>query len=224
MNINEAELHRLATIFLGENKKLNLSAFRTEELCWSGNVLDSISLLHAFDVLPELKELRRMLDIGTGGGFPLLPLAISLPDVSCMGLDSIAKKQDAVQRIVDAMEINNVQLICDRCEVTGHQPSYRGTFDLVTARAVAPLPILLEYAVPFLRIGGLCAFWKSDKVAAELSSTVRAQKVLHAPFVRTYEYDLGEKWGRRTIIFFRKIRETPEEYPRETGQPKSRPL
>lgn len=224
MHIDEPLLRRLTDVFLEENTKLNLSAFRTPEHCWQGNVLDSLALLQAFEVLPELKDTKRMADMGTGGGFPLLPLALCLPEVQCVGIDSTQKKISAIQRIIDTMAIKNVTLHAGRLEEIGHDDSLRGTMDLVTARALAELPILLEYGIPLLKIGGLCAFWKSSKVADELASTAYAQRVLFAPFVRTFEYDLGSAFGKRTIVFFRKTKETPSLYPRKVGEPKMKPL
>lgn len=224
MQVDEPKLRTLVQAFLVENKKLNLSAFRTEELCWAGNILDSVALLQAFDAYPELAKVRKLVDLGTGGGFPLLPLALCLPEVTCVGIDATQKKIDAVQRIVDALGITNVSLLSDRVESIAHTGKERGSFDLVTARAVAPLAVLLEYAVPFLRVGGLCAFWKSTKVADELAATAAAQKVLTTSFAGTFTYALPDKWGERTIVFFRKNGDTPAEYPRKTGIPKQKPL
>lgn len=122
------------------------------------------------------------------------------------------------------MDIKNITLHASRLEDIGHDESLRGTMDLVTARALAELPILLEYGIPLLKVGGLCAFWKSSKVADELASTAYAQKVLSAPFVRTFDYDLGDAFGKRCIVFFRKIAETRSLYPRKVGEPKLKPL
>jgi 16S rRNA (guanine527-N7)-methyltransferase len=224
MHIDEARLRELVTIFLAENKKLNLSAFRTEELCWVGNVLDSVAFLQAFEKYPDLKDLKTIADIGTGGGFPLLPLALCLPEVTCTGIDSTQKKIDAVGRIVEAMSMKNVRLIADRMEVVAHQKEYRETFDLVTARALAPLNVLLEYAIPLLKVGGWCAFWKSTKVADELAGTASAQKILKTSFVGSFEYTLPGNWGDRTIVFFKKNAATSADYPRKTGIPTQKPL
>lgn len=224
MHIDEARLRELMTIFLAENMKLNLSAFRTEELCWVGNILDSVAFLQAYEKYSHLKEVKSLADIGTGGGFPLLPLALCLPDVSCTGIDSTQKKIDAVGRIVDAMGMKNVRLLADRMEVIAHQKEYRETFDLVTARALAPLNVLLEYAAPLLKVGGWCAFWKSTKVADELAGTASAQKILRTSFVGSFEYTLPGNWGDRTIVFFKKAAATSADYPRKTGIPTQKPL
>lgn len=224
MTIDEPKLRQLTDVFLAENKKLNLSAFRSPEHCWVGNVLDSIAILQAFDEQKELRGVTSLLDIGTGGGFPLLPLALCLPHVACTGLDATQKKIDAVRRITETMALPNVTLRCGRIESFAHNRDLREHFDLVTARAVAPLAVLLEYAVPFLKTGGLCAFWKSTKIADELAGSASAQKQLSAPFMRTFQYTLPDEWGDRTIVFFKKIAETSKDYPRRTGVPKQKPL
>ncbi len=224
MIIDEPKLHELVRVFLEENKKLNLSAFRTEEHCFTGNVLDSLSFLKALETIEGLKTPETLLDIGTGGGFPLLPLAIALPKTHCSGIDSTKKKIDAVSRIVAALGLSNVGLFVDRLEDKARDKNFREKFDCVTARAVAPLSVLLEYAVPFLNVGGFCAFWKSSKVAEELADSLRAQKALSVTFVGTYEYELGSDFGKRLIVFFRKTKATSSEYPRKVGIPKAKPL
>jgi len=168
--------------------------------------------------------MQSLLDIGTGGGFPLLPLALSLPHVRCVGLDATAKKLDAVQRIVDMLGMTNVELLTGRTESLAHRGDLRASFDVVTARAVAPLAVLLEYGAPFLRVGGLLACWKSVTFADELASSAVAQKELRCPYVGTFTYTLPETWGDRAILFFRKNGETPADYPRRTGVPKQKPL
>lgn len=224
VTVSETRLRQLMDVFLEENGKLNLSALRTPELCWTGNILDSIAFLQSFDAYPDLKKAKKLLDIGTGGGFPLMPLALCLPETHCIGIDATQKKIDAVQRIITAVDIPNASLICGRTESVGHSAEYRGQFDVVTARAVAPLSVLLEYAVPFLKVGGLCAFWKSTKIASELAETADAQKKLSAPYLGAFQYALPDQWGERTIVFFKKTAATSSDYPRRTGIPKQDPL
>lgn len=224
MVIDEPKLRELVSSFLQENAKLNLSAFRSQEHCWIGNVLDSIALLQARDAYPQLQTMTSLVDIGTGGGFPLLPLGMCLPSVQCLGIDATQKKVDAVRRIVESLQLPNVKLICGRIESLAHSAEYREKADLVTARAVAPLSVLLEYAAPLLKVGGLCAFWKSTKVADELAGSAGAQKALQCLFVGTFTYDLPEDWGERTIVFFKKTAPTPADFPRRTGIPKQKPL
>ena len=225
--LREQRLKELVTAFLIENKKLNLSAFRTEEHCWIGNVLDSISFLSiAETVLGRNWEEQpvRLLDLGTGGGFPLLPLSIVLPNAKCVGVDAVQKKVDAVQRIVTGMNLKNVELICQRSERLAQAPEFRGMYDVVTARAVAPISVLLEYMIPFLKVHGRCVLWKSKHIADELRMSPSATTELRAKLIESYTYDLPGDWGQRTLLVFEKVAPTPNEYPREVGVPKHKPL
>ncbi len=223
----QQRLERLTQVFLDENTKLNLSAFRTVEQCWAGNVLDSLSLL---ELLPTLigedwqtKPLS-ILDVGTGGGFPLLPLAIMMPHARFTGLDATLKKVDAVDRIIRTMELPNVTVISGRAEECGHREKMRGRYDLVLSRAVASLSTLLEYCVPFALPKGHCVFWKSMNIAEELRQSLTASKQLSATLIQSFPYTLPGDWGERQLIAYRKMADTSQKYPRRTGIPKTNPL
>jgi 16S rRNA (guanine527-N7)-methyltransferase len=192
----ERELKKLMNIFLEENTKLNLSAFRTKESCWIGNILDSISLLEIFQSLQFPSDKITIVDIGTGGGFPLLPLAICLPDNHFVGIDSTRKKVDAVSHIVQKMHISNVELQWTRAQ----QHLY--TYDFVLARAVAPLKKLLPLAIPLAKPGGKLAFWKSINITDEYKESLNIQKRLRCQPDQTYRYKLPGDFGERQIIFF----------------------
>ena len=216
-------LHRLTEAFLTENAKLNLSAFRTEEDCWQGNVLDSLAALD----LPEVCALpagSRAVDLGTGGGFPLLPLALCMPSFAWFGIDATQKKIDAVGRIAAAIGLRNVTLLCGRTEELARDPRYREGFDLVTARAIAPLNTLIEYAAPFARTGGLVIAWKSMTIEEELQDSLLARAELSCHLERTHQYALSSAFGSRQLLIFRKTSRTPAKYPRETGVPKKHPI
>ncbi|MFA6523518.1 MAG: 16S rRNA (guanine(527)-N(7))-methyltransferase RsmG [Candidatus Peribacteraceae bacterium] len=214
----ESRLRELVTVFLAENAKLNLSAFRTEEQCWTGNVLDSLAALE----LPPFTG--RVLDLGTGGGFPMLPLALALPDVRCAGLDSVQKKVDATNRIIAAMNMQNAQCLCGRTEVFGRMPEHRERYDAVLARGVAEITVLLEYASPFLKPGGRIVLWKSMNVEEELKESGHAQKELYCRLLDRHVYELPGDWGKRQLLVFEKTAHLSGKYPREVGVPKKKPL
>lgn len=224
MDLNPALHDRLKLLldtFLAENEKLNLTALRTPELSWHGNILDSLAFQAIQGKLPKTESL---MDVGTGGGFPLLPLAILMPDARCVGMDSIGKKINAIQRIVDTMKIPNVELIAERAEVLGHNKKHREKYDVVTSRAVAPLNVLLEWVSPFCRVGGHIVLWKSMNVEQELEDSDKAQRVLHCPLLFTQEYTLEKDFGTRQLLVFRKDDQLTKEYPREIGMAKRSPL
>lgn len=212
-------LEELTQIFLDENSKLNLSALRTHETCWYGNILDSVAALDILDGEP-----KNVLDIGTGGGFPLLPLAVCLPTWKFTGMDSTTKKIDAIRRIADAMNLQNITLVAGRTEELGQDADYREQFDIVTARAVAPLNTLLEYAAPFAKVRGHLLFWKSMNIDQELKDSLLARAELGCHSMKQFEYDLEGDWGKRQILIFEKASKTHKKYPREIGTPKKTPL
>jgi 16S rRNA (guanine527-N7)-methyltransferase len=223
----DQKLARLVDLFLEQNAITNLSAFRTPEHVRVGNVLDSIAFLDsAAEILGKdwHEQKLMLLDLGTGGGFPLLPLAITMPNAQLVGLDAVRKKVTAVNAMAASLELKNVEVVCGRAEDFARHPDVRAKFDIVTARAVAPLNVLLEYAVPFLKVGGVAVFWKSTHIADELRQSLSASTILHAKLSGNYTYTLPGDWGDRTILVFKKHEPTSDEYPRRNGLPKIKPL
>ncbi len=220
----EQRLKKLVEVFLEENSKINLSAFRTPELCWMGNVMDSLALLDILQELSKGNPALSIMDLGTGGGFPLLPLAICLPEARLVGVDSVKKKLDAVGRIAQTMELANIELITGRAEELGRDKKLREQFDIVTARAVAPINTLLEYCAPFVKKGGQVIFWKSLDIEQELKDSLLARAELSCHLIKQHRYSLGEEWGERQLLIFEKASALPKKYPREVGVPKKDPL
>ena len=230
---HEPKLRHLNKIFLEENQKLNLSAFREEEQSWIGNIEDSLAIL---DVLPFSTPQPpgaegggdgnggKILDIGTGGGFPLLPLAICLPGSKLTGLDSTQKKISAVERISDKLNLTNVNLVSGRAEELGRDPNHREQYDLVLARAVAESNTLLELCAPFAKVKGKIIFWKSMKIDKELEDSLIARAELTCHLVDQYKYELPDPFGKRQLLIFEKTSPTSEKYPRKVGEPKKKPL
>lgn len=223
-------LRELVSDFLQENSKINLSAFRTSEQCWIGNVLDSLSALdmeplssHARNPNPNPNPLT-ILDLGTGGGFPLLPLAICLPQCTFTGMDATGKKMDAVRRIIEALHLTNCTVITGRSEEMGHDPKFREKYDVVLARAVAPVNVLLEYCAPFAKVGGKVILWKSMQIEEELTESLLARAELSCHLKEHYRYTLPESWGERQLVIFEKTFKTSGKYPRGVGMPKKSPL
>lgn len=208
------------TRFLEENGKLNLSALRTPEACWAGNILDSLPILD----VPEFANAKTMLDVGTGGGFPLLPVAMARPDLAVAGLDATQKKIDAIGRIAADLGLANVRLIGGRAETLGHDDTHREKYDCVTARAVAPLTTLLEITAPFVRPGGIIVLWKSLHIEEELAQSLYARTALSTHLVHSDKYTLPGDWGERQLLVFAKSAALHKRFPRENGLPKNQPL
>lgn len=180
-------------LFLEENSKVNLISKNDEKFLWEKHVFDSISISAFFEKYGKGKTL---LDIGTGGGFPALPVALTYPEIQVTAVDSIAKKIRAVQAISDKLGLKNLNAVCTRVE------NLNGKFDIVTSRAVSSLKNICEYALPKLKKGGYFVAYKSRKTPEEIEEAKNIFKKFKAEIVEIIEYDLplDEKLTRNLII------------------------
>jgi len=204
-------------IFIEKNSKINLSAIRDEESIIEKHFIDSIML----NIFVELEEWRKVLDLGTGWGFPLIPLSIINPKVNFSGLDSVWKKLKAIEDFAEELELKNISTINWRAEIVWQDPIYREQFDYVVSRATAFLPVLLEFVIPLLKVGGTFIAYKlADK--EELRSAKKALSRLSAKIYKVKNYDIG--WQRRTLIIIEKLHPTHKKYPRKVGIPLAKPI
>ncbi|MGA0368916.1 MAG: 16S rRNA (guanine(527)-N(7))-methyltransferase RsmG [Kiritimatiellia bacterium] len=197
------------------NQHMNLTAVREPEGIWMRHIFDSLLLL------PELKADpgQRALDLGSGGGFPGIPLAIARPDMQWTLVDSVQKKVRFLQEVAAELNLQNVQAHSERAEVLAHLPAHREQYHLVTARAVARLPVLLEYTIPFLRVNGYFAAMKGAQAAKELKESRRAIERLSVKLMRRQEQPGGGQ-----LLWFKKRRPTMDKYPRAVGIPSQKPI
>ena len=170
----------------------------------------------------EIFDNAKVIDMGTGGGVPGLVLAAVCPELDFWLLDSTKKKLDLLDEAIEELNLENVKTIWGRIEELAHG-SDREKFDIALARALAPLPTLIEYASGFLKVGGKFYAWKSSDFKDELEMSKPAQKELGMAFVDQFDYELdgGEK---RTILEFKKVRALNDKYPRRVGVPKDKPI
>ncbi|MGZ8475016.1 MAG: 16S rRNA (guanine(527)-N(7))-methyltransferase RsmG [Candidatus Limnocylindria bacterium] len=206
-------------LLLNANRRLNLTRVVEPEAIARLHLLDSLAALPWIDELQP----RRALDLGSGGGVPGLVLAIARPSMAWTLLDSAGKKADALRSFATALGLENVVVIGERAETLGRTPGHRESYDLVTARACAALPVLVEYALPLVRVGGALLAWKGRPAAAELAGGAIAAATLGGggPSVRPSGH---EALGDHRFVFIRKERPTPTAYPRRSGEPGRRPL
>ncbi|MDO4581701.1 MAG: 16S rRNA (guanine(527)-N(7))-methyltransferase RsmG [Bacillota bacterium] len=161
-------------------------------------------------------------DIGSGGGFPALPLAIACPRLEWTLLEAAQKKTAFLNEAAAALGLSNVRAVALRAEDAG-RGELRGGFDIVTARAVAPLSVLSEYALPLLRAGGVFAAFKGANAAAELAAAQRALAVLGGTYAGQEDYTLPDG-EQRAVLLIVKTAATPDKYPRRAGMPAKKPL
>jgi 16S rRNA (guanine527-N7)-methyltransferase len=218
----EQELQLIAFLdaFEKKNKKLNLVSYKTREELEIKHLQDSLSLLEIFD----LEDGQRVLDIGAGGGFPGLPLAIMAPEAELVLMDSTEKKMKAVANMASDLGVKNLETVTGRFEELGHDDKYREAYGMVVARAVAPLPTLLEFAASFVCVHGFFVAYKSADYHEELKDSINAQKELGLEFEGPIDYELHDDMGKRCLLIFRKTEPLDDQYPRRDGVPKKKPL
>jgi 16S rRNA (guanine527-N7)-methyltransferase len=194
-------LRRFVALLLDENTRLNLTAIRTDVLAWPLHVCDSLALL---PVLAE-QDAGFVIDVGTGGGVPGVPLACAASAARFVLVDSTKKKIDAVRRVVSDLGLSNVECVWGRAESLAGDARFRGSADMVVARAVAKLPELVGYAGGFLRTGGSAVFMKSIEAAdAEIAAAEMAARRAGLTWTETRQYELPAPHGRRCLVIYRK--------------------
>ena len=204
---------------LEQNQLFNLTAIKTPE---------GAALLHFADSLTLSKfvpKSSKVLDIGSGAGFPAIPLAIARPDLSITALDSTQKRIDFINRCAEMLSLSNLKAICHRAEdVTGKD--FKESFDIVTARAVAAYPILLELAIPAVKVGGQFVAMKSKDVSRETTGIDKVTKLLGVskPVFHNVKLTNDDEEFERTIVTLDKLSSTPPKYPRAYTQIKKRPI
>ncbi len=217
---DKSVMEQIVAEFLRENAITNLSAIRTPEGVWEKHIGDSLAAQPFLQEYLRKKPSAKILDIGTGGGFPLLPLAAVNPNCAFFGLDSVGKKLAAIERIAHAVAVSNITLLHGRAEEYGRDEKYRERFDVVTARAVAPFPVLVELVSPFVTVGGIFVAYRGPESAGD---DIALAAMLNLKFVQKHDYLLttGEQ---RSLWIFLKQAKLSARFPRETGIPKRNPL
>lgn len=205
-------------LLLEANARLNLTRVVEPRSVASLHLLDSLAALPLLDSFAA----HSALDLGSGGGVPGLVLAMARPAIAWTLVDSVRKKADAVRGFVEELGLRNVTVIAERAEVLG-RGVLRESFDAVTARACAPLPVLAEYALPLLRPGGALIAWKGAIADPELAAGAAASGVLGGGEVEVLSTGFGALGDRRFVVL-RKVDPTPDRYPRRPGEPARRPL
>ena len=206
------------------NKRINLTAITDYEEVQTKHFFDSITVTLALTKADMDKPDLSIIDIGTGAGFPGLPLKIVLDQSRLVLVDSIAKKAAFLRHISQKLELTNVEVVTGRAEELARLPSYRQQFDLVVSRAVASLPTVAELALPFCQIGGKFVAQKKGEISREVDRAGKAIKVLGGKLNQVRNIEFEGLSDERCLVIIDKICPTPEEYPRRTGMPKRRPI
>lgn len=202
------------------NESFNLTAIRDSEGVRTKHFLDSLTCLI------EMKEKMptRLIDIGTGAGFPGIPLKIVIPNLSLTLVESVGKKANFCSHIVDLLKLDRVQVLTNRAEEVGQMPAHRENYDWAVARAVAALPVLVEYLLPCVKIGGAVLAQKGESGPAEAHASEKACQMLGGRIKKITPVVLPGVADERFLIVVEKVAATPPRYPRRVGIPSKNPL
>lgn len=207
-------------LLVEKNKVMNLTAITEFDEVIEKHFLDSISLVQIMDLTKPLK----VLDLGTGAGFPGIPLKIMFPELQIVLADSLNKRVLFLQEVIDALELRQIMAVHGRAEELARRKDYRECFDLCVSRAVANLSILSEYCLPFIHISGKFVSYKSGEVEEEAKNARKAVFLLGGELQDVVKFDLPGSEIHRSFVVMGKVKTTPKAYPRKAGTPSKNPL
>lgn len=212
------QFYKYMNLLLEWNEKINLTAITDPNEVILKHFIDSLT------INKYIKENSTLADVGTGAGFPGIPLKILRPDLKITLVDSLNKRINFLNEVINKLNLVNIETVHSRIEDFGKDKKYRESFDFVTARAVANLAVLSEYLLPIAKVGGQCVCMKGSSVEEELSNGKNAIKVLGGNIKNIDEFVLPDSDMSRNVIIIDKIKNTPNKYPRKAGIPVKEPL
>ena len=199
------------------NQKINLTAITDQNEIILKHFVDSLT------IQKYIQENTKIIDVGTGAGFPGIPLSISKNGIQITLLDSLNKRIILLKEIIEKLKLKDIEAIHARAEEFAKEKSNREKFDIATSRAVAPLNVLIEYLLPLVKVNGICICMKGANIE-EVNNAENALKVLGGKIEKIETITLPDSDMKRNIIIVRKIKNTPEKYPRKAGIPAKEPL
>ena len=212
------KFYQYMNLLLEWNEKINLTAIVEPKEVILKHFIDSLT------INKYLKENSTLADVGTGAGFPGIPLKILRPDIKITLVDSLNKRINFLNEVIEKLNLEDIETVHSRIEDFGKNKSYREKFGYVTARAVANLAVLSEYLIPIAKIGGKCLCMKGNNVEDEITSAKNAISVLGGKLESVDEFKLPDSDISRNVIVLSKVKNTPVRFPRKAGMPSKEPL
>lgn len=204
------------------NEHVNLTRITEEDEVYLKHFYDSITPLFTFGAV--FKDGATLCDVGTGAGFPSIPLKILKPGLKVTIVDSLQKRLNFLKDLISELGLTDVELVHGRAEDVGQNKLYRERFDIVTARAVARMSVLSEYCLPLVKKGGYFVALKGPKAEDELDDGKKALEVLGGKLIKDEELTLPASEEERTLVLVQKVKSTPKKYPRQAGTPRRKPI
>lgn len=223
LKLNEQQMEQFLIYYeylIEKNEVMNLTAITEYEEVVLKHFVDSVSLIKVID----LEKVNTLIDVGTGAGFPGIPLKIVFPHLKVVLLDSLNKRILFLNELIDKLRFENITAIHARAEDAARKREYREQFDLCVSRAVANLSSLSEYCLPFVKKGGLFVAYKSEKAASEIEQAGKAIALLGGRVGERIEFTLPDSDIYRSLYVIEKTERTPGKYPRKAGLPSKEPL
>lgn len=215
------KFYNFMNLLIEKNKVMNLTSIVDPEEIIIRHFVDSCFLYKFF---PDIDIQSKLLDVGTGAGFPGIPLSIIFDKNSFTLSDTLGKRINFLSEVKNELKLNNIELIKGRAEDLAHNIDYRDSFDFVLSRGVAKLRVLAEYSIPFLKIEGKMIAYKMDEINEEIEDSLYAFKVLGGTEIDKMSYILYKKEPKRCIFTIKKGNKSPLKYPRKAGIPSKEPL
>lgn len=203
-----------------KNKVMNLTGITEFQEVLVKHFLDSLACVKAVDI----KKVKRMMDVGTGAGFPGVPLKIAFPHLEACLLDSLKKRVNFLEETFDLLKLTDITAVHGRAEEYAKNKAYRESFDLCVSRAVSNLATLSEYCLPYVKVGGSFISYKSGTVQEEAEQAEKAVKILGGKIRDVVYFSLPDSEIQRSLVVIEKVKSTPGKYPRKAGTPLKEPL